>query len=451
MQLTVQLEVADTCNTRLTSLEKEGAGRLREIEQIQSQLHRSEQDRHQLVEQIHQEQRNSQVEHSKLEQPNAGGQDLHKLEKRFGNGGEFNNDRGNFHLGGNAGMRDNNGNFGGQSLRDQVNARVDGWRDRFHANDHEVWNQEEQFQGIGNRDDRFHGIGNHGGDLPGFGNQDDQFHRLGNQDDQFNGIRNRDDHFHGIGNRDDHFPNQDNQLHKSVKERFDDFRISDEQKQSVFESLQGKLARGEKLDDRQLKILQLLSDDFKERKHRIEEDKNNVPVRNGMGLDNLQEQRKEFVDHEERDGLEGDKPKEEDQLPNPLDEGEEVKDLVEEQQKPGEFDNLGNDRKLEVIDRGQEQEPVGAGGEELKQVPVVAKEGGKENEGGLDHGERELHKDEQLKEEEEEVGKEKKEGDNPLPKPIQNDANLDDEDDYPGAKKDKDEVKIIYYHTHIIM
>ena len=481
MQLTIQLEVADTCNTRLTSLEKEGAGRLKEIEQIQSQLHRSEQDRQKLVDQMHHEQRNSQIDHSKLEQPNIGGQALHKSQQRFDNGGGFNNDGGNFHLGGDAGVRDrrdNDGNFGGRSLREQVDTGVNNWRDRLQVADHGIRNQGDQFHGIGNRDDQFHGIGNRGGDLPGIGNRDDQFHRLGNRDDQFhgignrggdlpgignrddqfhrlgnrddqfNGIRNREDQFHGVGNRDDHSLNRDSQLHRVAKESFNDFRISDEQKQNVFDSLQGKLARGEKLDERQLKILQLLSKDFSEQKNHIGEDKNNVPVRNGMGLENLQEQRKEAVDHEERDGLEGDKPKEEDQLPNPLDEGEEVKDLVEEQQKPGEFDNLGNDRKLEVIDRDQEQEPVGAGGEELKQV--VAKEDQKENEGGLDHGERDLHKDERLEEEEGKgkVGKEK-EGDNPLPRPIENDANLDDEDDYPGAKKDKDEVKLFVIHAYM--
>ena len=428
--------------------------------------------------QMHQEQRNSQVDHSKLEQANIGGQDLHKLQQRFGNMGEFNNDGGNFHHGGDVGARDqrddgngggqdlhklqqrfgnvgkfnndggnlhhggdvgvrdrrDDGNVGGRSLRDQADAGVNSWRDGYRG----IGNQGQQLHRFENQNDRFQ---NPRGDLPGIGNRGDQFHGIGNRDDQFHGIRNQNDQFHGLGNRDDHFLNQDSQLHGAAKESFNDFRISDEQKRSVFDSLQGKLARGEKLDERQRKILQLLSKDFEigERKSHIGEDKNNVPVWNGMGLDNLQEQQKEAVYHEERDGLEGDRPKEEDQLPNPLDEKEEVKDLVEEQQKPGEFDNLGNNRKFEVIDQDQE-EPVGAGGEELKQV-VVAKEDRKEIEGVLDHGERGLHKDERLEEVEKE-GKEGKEreGDNPLPKPIQKDANLDDEDDYPGAKKDKEEV-----------
>ena len=436
VQLTVQQELADSCNTRLTSLEKEGAGRLSEIEQMQSQLHRAQQDKEKLMAQMHQEQRNSQVDHAKLEQPNIGGQDLHKLQQRFGNVGEFNNnDGGNLHRGGDAGVRDrrDDGNFAGRSLRDQADAGVNSWRDRYRG----IGNQGEQLHRFENQNDRFQ---NPRGDLPGIGNRGDQFRGIGNRDDQFHGIRNQNDQFRGLGNQDDHFLNRDSQLHGAAKESFNDFRISDEQKQSVFDSLQGKLARGEKLDDRQLKILQLLSKDFQisERKSHIEEDKNNVPIRNGMGLENLQEQQKEAVYHEERDGLEGDKPKEEDQLPNPLDDKEEVKDLVEEQQKPGEFDNLGNDRKFEVVDRDQE-EPVGAGGEELKQG-VVAGEDRKEIDGGLDHGERDLHKDERLEEVEKE-GKER-EGDNPLPKPIQKDVNLDDEDDYPGAKKDKDEVRL---------
>jgi hypothetical protein len=442
VQLIAQLEVADSCNTRLTSLKKEGAGQLSEIEQMQSQLHRAQQDKEKLMAQMHHEQQNAQVDHSKLEQPNnnIGGQDLQK--QRFDNGG------GNLHQGGgegDRGVRDrrDEGNFGGgRSLRDQG---VNNWRDGLRG----IGNQEDHLQRI---DNRFQNPGARG-DFPGIGNRGDQYHGIGNQNGQYRGIGNQNDQLHGLGNRDDHYQDRDRQLRGVAKESFDDFRISDEQKQSVFDSLQGKLARGEKLDDRQMKILQLLSKDFQigERKsHNIvrEEDKNNVPIRNEMELENLhQEQQRELVDHEreERDGLEGDKPKEEDQLPNPLDENEEVKDIIEEEQKRGEFDNLGNDRKFDFVDRDQE-EPVGAGGEELKQV-VVAKEEGdrkeneKEEDGGRqeDHEERELHKDERLEDLEKE-GKER-ERDNPLPRPIQKDANLDDEDDYPGAKKDKVEVK----------
>ena len=436
IQLSSQLELAESCNTRLTSLEREGVGRLSEIEQIQSQLHRAQQDNEKLMAQMHHEQQNAQVDHSKLQLPNnnnIGGQGLQKqLQQRFDNNG-----RGNFHQGGggvgDVGERDrrDTGNFGGGRS----------WRDEFRG----IGNQGEQFQRI---DNRFQNPGA-GGDLPGIDNRGDQFHGIRNQDGQFRGIENQNDQLHGLRNRDGHFLDGDSRMHGAAKESFDDFRISDEQKKNVFDSLQGKLARGERLDDRQMKILQILSKNSQigERKsHDIqEEDKNNIPVRNGVELQDLhQEQQREIADHEERDGLEGDKPKEEDQLPNPLEEDEEVKDLVEEQQKPGEFDNLGNDRKFEVVDRDQEEPVVGAGGEELKQV-VGAKEDGERKEEGrvMDNGERELHKDERLEgleKERKEVGKERG-GDNPLPRPIQqDDANLDDEDDYPGAKKDKVEV-----------
>ncbi len=410
---------------------------------MQSQLHRAEQDKEKLMAHMHHEQ---QVDHSKLERPNSNidGQDLQKLRQQ-----RFDNDGGNFHQGGGGGgdrgVRDrrDEGNFGGgRSLRDQVDNGVNNWREGYRG----IGNQEEHLQRV---DNRFQNPGA-GGDLPGIGNRGDQYHGIGNQNGQYRGIGNQNDQLHGLGNREAHYLDRDHQLRGVAKESFNDFRISDEQKRSVFDSLQGKLARGEKLDDRQMKILQLLSKDFQigERKsHDVvrEEDKNNVPIQNGMELDNLhQEQQRELVDreHEERDGLEGDKLKEEDQLPNPLDENEEVKDIIEEEQKRGEFDNLGNDRKFEVVDRDQE-EPVGAGGEELKQVAVAKEEGEdrneneKEKEGGRleDHGEREVHKDERLEDLEKE-----RERDNPLPRPIQNDGNPDAEDDYPGAKKDKVEV-----------
>ena len=439
VQLASQLEATESCKTRLTSLEREGAGRLSEIEQIQSQLHHAQQDNEKLMAQMHHEQQNVQVDHSKLQQPNdnnnIGGQGL---QKQLQPG--LNNDGGNFHhrVGGGGGgdvgerIRRDNGNFGGgQSLRDGANS----WRDGFRG----IRNQGEQFQRV---DNRFQNPGA-GGDLPGIDNRGDQFRGMGNQNGQYHGIGNQNDQLHGLRNRDDHFQDRarDSQMHGAAKESFDDFRISDEQKQNVFDSLQGKLARGERLDDRQMKILQILSKDFQigERKsHDIREDKNNVPVRNGVELQDLhQEQQREVVDHEERDGLEGDKPREEDQLPNPLEEDEEVKDLIEGQQKPGEFDNLGNDRKFEVVDRDQEEPVMGAGGEELKQVVGAAKEDGEKKEGRVvDYEERDIHKGERLDELEK-----KREGDNPLPKPIQeDDANLDDEDDYPGAKKDKVEV-----------
>ena len=421
-----------------------------EIEQIQSQLHHAQQDNEKLMAQVHHKQQNAQVDQSKLQQPNdnnnIGGQSLQKqqLQQGFDNGG------GNFHhrVGGGGGgdvgerIRRDDGNFGGgQSLRGQVDKNgANSWRDGFRG----IGNQGEQFQRV---DNRFQNPGARG-DLPGIDNRGDQFHGMGNQNGQYHGIGNQNDQLHGLRNRDDHFQDRarDSQMHGAAKESFDDFRISDEQKQNVFDSLQGKLARGERLDDRQMKILQILSKDFQidERKsHDIREDKNNVPVRNGVELQDLhQEQQREVVDHEERDGLEGDKPREEDQLPNPLDEDEEVKDLVEGQQKPGEFDNLGNDRKFEVVDRDQEEPVMGAGGEELKQVVGAAKEDGEKKEGRVvDYEERDIHKGERLDELEK-----KREGDNPLPKPIQqDDVNLDDEDDYPGAKKDK--VEVNFYAT----
>ena len=428
---------------------------------------------------MHHEQQYSQVDLSKLEQPNnniGGQQDLYKQQQRgFGNvGGGFNNDGGNFNhrgRGGGVGERDrrDDGNFGAgrQSLRAQFDTGVNSWREEFHGNRN---SQGEQFQRIENRNqnDRFQNPGARG-DYPEIGNPDDQFHgqedqfhrnqngqfnAIGNQNGQFNGIRNQNGQFNGIGNQnaqfnglgngDGRFPNQDSQLHGAAKESFNDFRITDEQKKSVFDSLQGKLARGEKLDDRQLKILQHLSKYFQigeHKSHNVVEDKNKVPIRNGMDLEDLHhEQHKEIVDHEERDGLEGNIPKKEDQLPNPLDENEEVKDLIEGQQKPGEFENLGNERKFEVVDREREregEEPVGAGGEELKQVALPIKE---EDRKEPDFDERELHKDEHFEEVEKKGNG--REGDNPLPRPAQNDVNLDDEDDYPGAKKDKEEVLV---------
>ena len=403
VQLTVQQELADSCNTRLASLQKEGTSRLNEIEQIQSQLHLAQQTNEKLVSQMRHEQQNLQVGHSRLEQPNNVGQDSYKLRQGYGNGGNFNNEGGNFH-GGDAGVRDrrDDGNIGRMSLREGGDPGINSWREG-----RGIRNQGDQFHRIENRDDRFHGIGNQGGDLPGIGKQGDQF------------------------------LNQDNQFHRAAKESFDDFRISDEQKQSVFDSLQGKMARGETLDDRQLKILQLLSKDFSERKHHVGDDKKNAPRRDGMMLENQRELHQEAVaDIEDRERLDGDKLKQEEQLPNPLDEGE-VKDLVEEQQKPGEFDNLGGDRKLEVVDRDQE-EPVGAGGEELKQVVAAKDDQKEENNRGQQNEERD--EDYRYDDGGGQEGKKggEREGDNPLPRPIQNEANPDDEDDYGGPKKDKD-------------
>ena len=219
---------------------------------------------------------------------------------------------------------------------------------------------------------------------------------------------------------------------RGAKESFDDFKVSDEQKQSVFDSLQGKLAHGEKLDERQQRILQLLSKDFGGQKIHAGEHVKNVLNRNGMGMEQVhhqdgmrmehyqqqqQQQQQQPVDHD-KVRLGGNKQ----QLPNPLEEGEEVKDLVEEQQKPGEFGNLGNDRKLEVVDR--EEEAVGAGGEELNQPK-----------GGPEEDQNFLHEDD-------DHGKkanDREQDDNPLPNPIQDVENPDDEDNdnYGGAKKEK--------------
>lgn len=410
VQLTVQKELAGTCNARLTSLEREGASKLSEIEQIQSQLHRSEKDKEMLVERMRHEQQNSQLGYSKLDRRENGGDNPHQPQQRYGNGGDFNNERGYLHRG-EVGVRDWRDERG-RSLREGADAGINSLKDGLHMGDRGIGNQDHRIE---NRDNQFHGIeGNRGGYLHGIKDKNDQWG--------------------------DRLPDGDAHLHETAKDGFRDFKITDEQKRSVYESLQGKLARGETLDERQLKILRLLSKDFGERMSHVGHDQVDVPVRNGMELANQREQHQEaVVDELKRAGLDGAKHKEEEQLPNPLDEGEEVKDLVEGQHKPGDLDNLGNDRKFaDVVDRNR-KEPVGAGGDELKQGGV-ARDNQHGNEGRPDE-ERELHKDGGVKEEEGERKEIEKDGDNPLPKPLQHgEDNLDDEDDYPGAKKNKEEV-----------
>lgn len=190
------------------------------------------------------------------------------------------------------------------------------------------------------------------------------------------------------------------------RDSFSDIKLSDEQKWNVFESLLGKLSRGERLDSRQQRIYQLLLKDFGSDDNPAGVGAKNVakdvPLRNAVD-------RKEEIHQEQEEGEDGVKMggKREDQLPNPLDGGEEeVKDLVEAQ-KPGEFDNLGGGGQAD------KEEPIGGGGEKL--------DGGKEEED----------------EEENYYEGERREGgkdDNPLPRPGQ-EENPDDEDN--GANGDK--------------
>lgn len=437
LQLTVQQELARSCNVRVSTLEKEGAGRLSEIEQLQTQLHLAHGDNTKLTAQLH-ELQNSLVAHPKSVQQAAGQrEEPHHLAKRYDDGNvEINNKIGELHRdnipGGNQfHMEDiRNGNQrddvhranvwdGNQfhvddsmnrNQRDKVHVPNLGNGNQFHAGDHRNGDQRGELQKANFEDrNQFHFDGNGNGnqrygvyDGGRFGDE-----RRGGEHDRLglNSYKKAGDL--GFGNL------------GGAKESFDDFRISDDQKMSVLESLQGKVARGETLDERQQKIFQLLLKDF----DRIMNHNQNAPVQNGMGMEHHQQQQQEPAEDDDVVRADGGKQQ---QLPNPLDDGEEVKDLVEGHQKPEDFDNLGDDRKLNVVDREREQdEAAGAGGEEPKQP----KDGHEGREDEVDH--QYLHEDVEEK-------ADNNVGDNPLPQPGQEEENPDDEDNY-AAKKGKHE------------
>ena len=347
----------------MTALDQQAGQRLHEIEQLQSQLRLAQHQYESLVSKEHKQQE-YQVGHHKVDQPIADVKEaaVHNIRKRYEDGNvpveHINNE---FHRAKlpsvNQGKESHHNDAGNRYQREAV----------FVDND-----RKEEFRGA---------------DLGG-----------------------RDQHFDLHGDR---MPPASFKKNGEVKESFDDIRISDEQKKNVFDSLQGKLSRGEILDDRQLDIYHILSKEFEHSKEHAGKD---VPIRNGMGMEHHQhEQQKQPVDDNDNERLDS----KQQQLPDPLDEGE-VKDLVEEHQKPDEFDNLGRERKVDVVDREQE-EAAGAGGEELKQP----KDGDQE---GLDEeDEHYLHEDGNPVENRD---------DNPLPKPGQDENMPDDEDDY-GAKKEK--------------
>ena len=380
----------------MLALEKEGANNLREIEQLQDQVHRAEREKANLVADAHKQQNAQWAGHQPGQPDVQVNEELQQFQKRYG-GVNIPGD----------GRRDD-------VLRGHRNQRI-GFNDFAHGNRGEGINDGVRDQRQEFREDNFGVRDHHGQQLreTNVGDRDRNQQVVRERKDANFGVRYQKEDLHG--NRVDHMsPKKAGEL----KDSFDDFRISDEQKRNVFDSLQGKLSRGEPLDDQQLHIFQLLSKELESDKKRVRADEKEAPVQNGMGME-----------HKPQEDIDDDAGKvggaEHQQLPNPLDEGEEIKDLVEEQQKADEFDNLGGNKKVEeAVDRDQD-EAAGAGGEELKQS-----KDGQEEEGEEQH----LHEDDRA----EKKSNEKNEGDKPLPRPGHDVENPDDEDDY-GAKKEKPE------------
>ena len=374
-----------------------------EIEQIQSQLHQAQQDKALLMAQMHERQKSDEA-HPKPGQVRE--EDKH----------EFQHDVGRRYDRGDAGdevvKREvyRGEEFGQRNQRDSVPGVGDGGR-----------NQRWKFQrgyDIGAR----HGEGDSLEAKNGFGNPE-----RGHQIDDFGNFNHA-----NVGLKDkvdlpvggaDHREEMGQRKTGDGRESFRDIVLTDEQKWNVFESLQGKLSRGERLDDRQQRIYDILLKEFRNAEKPVAV--NNAPVRDGIAVDENYHQNEGLDDDGVKMG-----GKKEDQLPNPLDaREEEVKDLVEEVQKPDEFVNLGGGEQEKRGDDNEEQ--VGGGGEDLEQG----------QDGVDDEDEHYLHEDDEEREGGQKVGE--KIDDNPLPQPGQED-NPDDEDvavgDKAGNNEEEDQV-----------
>lgn len=222
-----------------------------------------------------------------------------------------------------------------------------------------------------------------------------------------------------------------------------DVKIPTEEKRRIFLALQGKVERGEELDTRQKQIYRLLYSHFGKEvigqqpapvdNQRKNEDREPSQGEEREGEERLENQaqvppiQNVFV----REGGEGvaDKPAN--------DEHEEVKDLIEEHQKPGEFENLGKERE-----QGGGGAGVPDGGGPLNNEDEDERDEFNEDDDRIDN----LNKP--GGEDDEDLAGEKKEGGVPIPNPNLDQAfnpneEKDPENDY--YQEDNDGVRMVKY------